>query len=57
MRGLSEHTIFVFLLQFAVMLAAARILGALVQKLRQPAVLGELLAGILLEPRSAAKAA
>jgi Kef-type K+ transport system membrane component KefB/nucleotide-binding universal stress UspA family protein len=50
MRGLSEHTIFVFLLQFAVMLAAARALGALAQKLRQPTVLGELLAGILLGP-------
>ncbi|MGZ6126544.1 MAG: cation:proton antiporter domain-containing protein, partial [Myxococcales bacterium] len=45
-----EHTVFVFLLQFGVMLAAARALGALAQKLRQPGVLGELLAGILLGP-------
>lgn len=50
MRSLSEHAVFVFLLQFAVMLAAARVLGAAARKLRQPAVLGELLAGILLGP-------
>src|SRR4051812_5117116 len=50
MRALSEHSVFVFLLQFAVMLAAARGLGALARKLKQPSVLGELLAGILLGP-------
>src|SRR3954471_1107245 len=50
MRALSEHSVFVFLLQFAVLLAAARVLGALARKLRQPSVLGELLAGILLGP-------
>ncbi len=50
MRALSEHSIFIFFLQFAVLLAAARLLGGLARKLGQPAVLGELLAGILLGP-------
>ena len=50
MHGLSEQTVFIFLLQFALLLAAARALGALAQKLRQPTVLGELIAGILLGP-------
>ena len=50
MHGLSEHTVFIFLLQFALLLAAARALGALAQKLRQPTVLGELIAGVLLGP-------
>src|SRR3954470_2840400 len=50
MRALSEHAVFIFLLQFGLMLAGARVLGALARKLRQPSVLGELLAGILLGP-------
>ncbi len=50
MRALSEHAVFVFLLQFAVMLALARGFGAVARKFRQPSVLGELLAGILLGP-------
>jgi Kef-type K+ transport system membrane component KefB/nucleotide-binding universal stress UspA family protein len=50
MRPLSEHAIFVFLLQFTVLLAAARGLGAVAQKLKQPSVVGELLAGIILGP-------
>lgn len=50
MRALSEHTVYIFLLQFAVMLALARGFGALARKFRQPGVLGELLAGILLGP-------
>ncbi|GAC1340647.1 MAG: cation:proton antiporter [Myxococcales bacterium] len=50
MHGLSEHAVFIFLLQFALLLAAARLFGALAQKLKQPTVLGELLAGVLLGP-------
>lgn len=50
MHALSERSVFIFLTQFAVLLAAARLMGALAQKLRQPSVLGELVAGILLGP-------
>ena len=50
MHALDEHAIFIFLLQFAVLLGAARLLGALALKLRQPSVLGELIAGVLLGP-------
>jgi Kef-type K+ transport system membrane component KefB len=39
-----------FLLAFASALLAAKVLGELAERLRQPAVLGELLAGILLGP-------
>lgn len=50
MHGLTEHEVFLFLVQFALLLAAARTLGAVAQKLRQPTVVGELLAGVLLGP-------
>ena len=50
MHSLDEHAVFIFLLQFAVLLGAARLLGALALKLRQPSVLGELVAGVLLGP-------
>jgi Kef-type K+ transport system membrane component KefB/nucleotide-binding universal stress UspA family protein len=39
-----------FLLQFALILVTARALGELLRRLNQPAVLGELMAGILLGP-------
>lgn len=44
------HQIFLFLLQFAVLLAAARLLGELMKRYDQPPVFGELLAGVLLGP-------
>lgn len=50
MHALDEHAVYIFLLQFAVLLGAARLLGALALKLRQPSVLGELVAGVLLGP-------
>ena len=50
MRGLSEHQLLVFLLQFAVLLAGARLLGALARRLGQPSVMGEVIAGVLLGP-------
>ncbi|MBE0569124.1 MAG: cation:proton antiporter [Deltaproteobacteria bacterium] len=39
-----------FLLQFAIILVLARTLGEILRRMNQPAVLGELLAGILLGP-------
>lgn len=50
MDSLSHHEVAMLLLSLGVLLAAARLLGEAAQWLRQPAVVGELLAGILLGP-------
>jgi Kef-type K+ transport system membrane component KefB/mannitol/fructose-specific phosphotransferase system IIA component (Ntr-type) len=49
-RQLSSPELTVFLLSLAALLGAARILGDLARWCRQPAVLGEIIAGILLGP-------
>lgn len=46
----SHHDILVLLFQIALLLFAARALGEVAQRLGQPAVVGEILAGILLGP-------
>jgi len=48
--SLSEHQLLVFWTQLLVLLVAARLLGALARRVGQPAVIGELLAGVLLGP-------
>ena len=45
-----HHDILLLLVQLAVLLLAARVLAELAQRLGQPAVVGEILAGILLGP-------
>jgi len=50
MAALSHHEITMFLLAIAVLLGVARILGEIARVLHQPAVLGEILAGVLLGP-------
>src|SRR5262245_16828273 len=50
MQTLSAHDIMVLLLALGVLLGCARILGEIFQRFKQPAVIGELLAGILLGP-------
>jgi len=50
MQSLSADNITVFFLSLGLLLGVARILGELAQKFHQPAVLGELLAGVLLGP-------
>lgn len=50
MNGLSPHDICRLLLAVAVLLASAHILGELARRFRQPAIIGELLAGIVLGP-------
>jgi Kef-type K+ transport system membrane component KefB/nucleotide-binding universal stress UspA family protein len=47
---ISGHAILILLLQLAGLLALARALSELMRRLRQPAVIGELLAGIILGP-------
>lgn len=50
MQGLSHHQVVVMFLALGLLLGVARILGELANRFRQPAVLGELLAGVLLGP-------
>ena len=50
MSFLSEHNIFIFLLQLAVLLLAARAAGELFRRLKQPALVGEILVGIIFGP-------
>jgi Kef-type K+ transport system membrane component KefB len=50
MQGLSHHQIVILLLQLSVMLVCGKLLGELVKKIKQPAVVGEILAGIILGP-------
>jgi Kef-type K+ transport system membrane component KefB len=50
LRGNLEHPLPLLLLQIVVIVLAARGLGSLFRRLGQPAVIGEILAGILLGP-------
>jgi Kef-type K+ transport system membrane component KefB/mannitol/fructose-specific phosphotransferase system IIA component (Ntr-type) len=50
METLTSHHIIVLFLSLGVLLAVARVLGELAQRFHQPAVLGELIAGVLLGP-------
>jgi Kef-type K+ transport system membrane component KefB/mannitol/fructose-specific phosphotransferase system IIA component len=47
---MSSHEIMVMFLSLGLLLAAARFLGEMAKRLRQPTVIGEILAGILLGP-------
>lgn len=49
-QPLHGHDLLVLFLQLALLLAAARVLGEALRRVHQPAVIGELLAGILLGP-------
>lgn len=48
--SLTGHDVTVLLLSLGVLLGTARVLGECARRMRQPAVLGEMLAGILLGP-------
>jgi Kef-type K+ transport system membrane component KefB/mannitol/fructose-specific phosphotransferase system IIA component len=50
MQGLGHHDMTVLFLALGALLAAARILGEIARKLQQPAVIGEIIAGIILGP-------
>lgn len=47
---LNEHEVLVFLVQLALLVGVARILGWVMKSIGQPAVVGELLAGVVLGP-------
>jgi len=48
--ALDHHQITIFFLSLAVLLGTARVMGELARRLRQPAVLGEIMAGVILGP-------
>ena len=50
LKSLGHHAVFLLLVQLALLLFMARLLGELTRKLGQPAVVGELLAGVVLGP-------
>ncbi|MCA9810727.1 MAG: cation:proton antiporter, partial [Candidatus Dadabacteria bacterium] len=50
MGNLSADNITAMFLALGILLGTARLLGELAQRLHQPSVLGELLAGVLLGP-------
>lgn len=50
MTGLSHHEVVTLLLSMGVLLGVARLLGEISLRFHQPAVLGELLAGVLMGP-------
>lgn len=50
MQQLTTHDITTMFLALAVLLTGAKVAGEIAQKIRQPAVLGEIIAGILLGP-------
>lgn len=50
LRSLDHHALFLLLVQVTLLLFFARLLGEVSRKLGQPAVIGELLAGVLLGP-------
>ena len=47
---LDDHQILVFLVQLSLLVGSARLLGGIANKLRQPPVVGQLLAGVLIGP-------
>jgi len=47
---LSEHEVLVFLVQLALLVGVARVFGWIMKSVGQPAVVGELLAGVVLGP-------
>jgi Kef-type K+ transport system membrane component KefB/nucleotide-binding universal stress UspA family protein len=50
LKALEHHAVVILLLQLALLLAAARLFGELLRKVKQPAVIGELAAGVILGP-------
>jgi Kef-type K+ transport system membrane component KefB len=47
---LTEHQVLVFLVQIILLVGVARFLGAVMKRLNQPPVVGEILAGVVLGP-------
>ena len=50
MGPITEHHLLIFLIQFALLLGACKVAGYLLAKIKQPAITGEILVGLLLGP-------
>ncbi|HPS38420.1 MAG TPA: cation:proton antiporter [Candidatus Cloacimonadota bacterium] len=50
MGPITEHHLLIFLVQFALLLGACKVAGYLLNKIKQPAITGEILVGLLLGP-------
>lgn len=50
METISEHHLFIFLIQFALLLGACKIVGYFLEKIKQPTITGDILVGLLLGP-------
>lgn len=50
MGPLSEHHLFIFLLQFALLLGACKAVGFLLERIKQPTITGDILVGLFLGP-------
>src|ERR1044071_3464590 len=48
--GSSGHTLVIFFLEILLMLLVARVLGELMQRIGQPEVMGQLIAGVIIGP-------
>lgn len=50
MDTISEHQLFIFLIQFALLLGACKVVGYFLEKIKQPTITGDVLVGLLLGP-------
>lgn len=50
MPKLAPHDLFIFMMQLGLLIGLAKLLGEAAKKMKQPAVIGEILAGIILGP-------
>lgn len=50
MEHISEHQLFIFLIQFALLLGACKLVGLLFKWLKQPTITGDVLVGLILGP-------
>jgi Kef-type K+ transport system membrane component KefB len=50
MNVITEHHLLIFLVQFAVLLGACKVVGYLLEKIKQPTVTGDVLVGLILGP-------
>ncbi|MDY0150993.1 MAG: cation:proton antiporter [Candidatus Cloacimonas sp.] len=50
MEHISEHHLMIFLIQFALLLGACKLVGLLFEKMKQPTITGDVLVGLFLGP-------
>ncbi|MBW6513669.1 MAG: cation:proton antiporter [Candidatus Syntrophosphaera sp.] len=50
MDGITEHHLLIFLLQFALLLGACKLVGYFLERIKQPTITGDILVGLILGP-------